>query len=495
MYGSNTLNNQLIIRYSLTKEFFDTFQVLTHMGIPIPYILHRQFQARVKSYINKKQTNHLYITMLNNKHSFTTSKQVQECLSKYQPSLTRDLSRYPHRKWILIPGRYASFVVNYMENTPVLFSLTTLEDQRAIDKQNIPDHMKIFNYNEAHQNELIKEKHYALMYEKAKEILHSSSEHPLFKKKYFSKWLLRNLKPAMQSIQLLDRVIRKYPVRVIAERSEIVEPGLTLSLLGCKYGLPFVYIPPLLLGNASFLPSRATHFCAWGKNQNDWFVSRGIERSSIYNTGNLKFEYDYSPPSITKKELYKTYKIPQEHEIVLYTTQPFHSSTNSITEEWLIDKRFSNLPFTILIKRHPSDRINYSFIQSGTKNVKIVDQDTPLYNVLSHASLVMTVSSNTAIEAALLNKGILVLQPTIPYNFNLNPCDYHQHLVKASAGPPVYNADDLYYCLYSFHKDPAFRQSLLSYSNTFLKDTLEYTKSPSIEVKKVLKKALIDSKY
>lgn len=63
--------------------------------------------------------------------------------------------------------------------------------------------------------------------------------------------------------------------------------------------------------------------------------------------------------------------------------------------------------------------------------------------MLSQIDCLMTISSNTAIEAALFAKPLLILQPNIPYHYQLSHNQINAHLAKAQAGEIINNVTDL----------------------------------------------------
>src|SRR5690606_28478384 len=109
------------------------------------------------------------------------------------------------------------------------------------------------------------------------------------------------------------------------------------------------------------------------------------------------------------------YRIPPNHMIATFTTQPMQYIDPNINKTILVwlKQATQHLPITVIIRPHPADRTNYSSFTSP--KMILSDKSIPLYELLKNTDFLLTISSNTAIEATMFQKAIIILQPDIPY--------------------------------------------------------------------------------
>ncbi|RKL69101.1 hypothetical protein CR203_03425 [Salipaludibacillus neizhouensis] len=70
MYGNNIFNNNLVLRYSLTKEFFDSFKSLKYSSIELPLTMVKNFHNYIKGYVDTHHRNINLIIKMKKMHSF-----------------------------------------------------------------------------------------------------------------------------------------------------------------------------------------------------------------------------------------------------------------------------------------------------------------------------------------------------------------------------------------------------------------------------------------
>lgn len=87
-------------------------------------------------------------------------------------------------------------------------------------------------------------------------------------------------------------------------------------------------------------------------------------------------------------------------------------------------------PLTVIIRAHPYDPFDYCSLLSNQTNIKISPPKIDLHDLFKETDFMLTISSNTAIEAALYKKGILVLQPELPYDYEHHNNDFNAHLAR-----------------------------------------------------------------
>ncbi|WP_054637521.1 hypothetical protein [Thalassobacillus sp. C254] len=90
MYGEEKLNNHYIIRYGLTKEFFEGFAGLKHLDIEIPLCLIRHFHIWIQPFVDLNLSNKAYVQTLQRKHHLYSAEDIQHRLqARNQPANKR----------------------------------------------------------------------------------------------------------------------------------------------------------------------------------------------------------------------------------------------------------------------------------------------------------------------------------------------------------------------------------------------------------------------
>src|SRR5690606_27733622 len=95
-----------------------------------------------------------------------------------------------------------------------------------------------------------------------------------------------------------------------------------------------------------------------------------------------------------------------------------------------------------------------------------------VYEMIRHGHMLATISSNTAIESAICHKPLLVLQPSIPYDFDHHNNAFNAFLAKGKAGQVIRNAREWYAALKLFYRRASYRKHLVRKGQLFLGKTL-----------------------
>ena len=139
--------------------------------------------------------------------------------------------------------------------------------------------------------------------------------------------------------------------------------------------------------------------------------------SNVVVTGQPRYDVLYQPSKIYKKEIIcEKYKIVPTQRIVLWTTQSHGLSDeeNYKNMDCIFNtfKNFKNT--TLIIKQHPKEpnkyEIRYRESIKAYNNIVLVPKESDTLELISICDLLITKSSTTAIEAAALNKPIVILE-------------------------------------------------------------------------------------
>ncbi|MDO9535543.1 MAG: CDP-glycerol glycerophosphotransferase family protein [Bacillota bacterium] len=432
MYGEEKLNASNLLRYSLTKEFIEAFSSLKYMGLELPPLLLRNYHQHIAPLVNQNLTNGQLIKKLQQKHGLYYICDVQKALER-KPSVEQDLLKDSGRNMLAVQARFLRFAMDRFPDEEVLVILRNpQEEELFLSGLDMPPSYRVFNYRERLKETRPVHQEVTSILTEADLLIQKYTKHLVFDRPEFRLWLRKFLLYSIKVVHLMNRVILDEPIRIILSDVEVVNPDITMSLLAARYNLFFINAPVVLITDRNLIPTRAAYHCAWGDHYRTWLKKRGIDASKIIRTGNLRFEYDPHPSSLDKKNMASQFNIPEGNYIAAYTTQTFPEEVNRSVVQW-IQYAAAGQPFTVLIKRHPSDKTDYSAF-TGTGQIIEVPDSIGLFDLLPNIDYLMTISSNTAIEAALMRKGIIVLQPEIPYQYDRHDNDYHSLLAKSKAG-------------------------------------------------------------
>lgn len=487
MYGSDRLNNHNILRYGLTIDFCQNFRSLKYLGIELPYVLIRHFHSFIKPFVDKNLNNRPFIKKLRMKHKIYKIKSVQQKLN-FAPKMKRDLSTYTHRNTILMAGVFAPFALDQFPHSNVILINANHYDKSAIDKafeaRKLPGNISIFDFQKSYNRVVIPKTVRGRYIRQLQKLLVANRNHEIFGTIQFQRWMKKNLLRSLKWIHSLESLIRKQPVGLILDHFEITYPGNILGLIAKKYNLPFLLAPQVLITDRSLIPTRASRYLVWGKNYRRWLYKRGIPITKISITGNLKFEYEQKARSMPKSEFIQRLNIPKDHLIISFTSQTFSEQVNKKIMKW-IRKSVGSQPITVVIRPHPYDSMNY---KPYVKSAKIVlsPKEMHLYNIIENSDFIMTISSNTAIEAANLKKGIIILQPQLPYHFENNGNDFNSFLVRSRAGLTAYNVSDLRKYFRRLANDDELKNSVIQMGQKFLAETVRVNASAAVLTRRII---------
>lgn len=479
MYGENQVNDYHLLKYSLLYEFFINFSSIKIFGLPLASCLAWQFLLpHIQPFVDKSLGKQKLIGELRKQHKFRTMGDINARLIALENISTKPIQK--NKDSILLSEDYYSFAIdqlkeyqvtiygyhnNKLNNQPSCFNNYIFKDELVkVDNQ-------LVNYHQSLMKRLVDHK------------LKSLSSHYYFGTSIFQKWISKACVAIIRWVYILDQLILNTRPSVIINPSEASVFGTILGLLSKKYQIPFINMPILLIGDQALIPSRADYYFVWGRNQKNWLLDRLINEGKIVETGNVKFYYEMKNSIGKSVPYFERLNIPNNHHIIGYTTQPF-PNTNDKIEKWIAAVP-NNLPVTILVKKHRVDQYEYPVLLRK-KNIKILPSDFPLYEFLNHLDCLMTISSNTAIEAALLNKPLLILQPDIPYHYKLSHNQLNAHLSKAQAGETITNSNELSQAITRIIGDVKYVNLLKKQGNKFLSETLAtLNDAPSLARKKI----------
>ncbi|MBM7552582.1 hypothetical protein [Thalassobacillus pellis] len=478
MYSIEGLNNHLIIRYGLTKEFFEKFSSLKYAGIELPLTMIYDYHFQVlPPFVNKYMNSARYIRRKS--FPFKSMADVQQALFR-TPRVAKDLSKEPERKAILIPVGLLAYALKHLRKHKVI----VLDSRNSLkDNRKLPSNFKVIDLGAIK----IQKKTLANLKKRAAWLIQQHANHEIFRTKQFENMLLTQVTNSSRRIHALQKIIIENNVKVILHTNEYVQPGNTLSLLARKFNLPFINLQDYLTSDVTVIPSRASHYCVWGEHTKNWMASRGIAGDHVIPVGSLRFEMQGTGKLKSKDQFKKALNIKGNNQILTYITQDYSQRENLKIIRWLVES-VKTLPITVIIKPHKRDRTSYARYLSS--KVVLSNRKVHLYDILNHTDYVTTISSNVALEAAIHKKGLLIMQPNIPYNYRRNYNEYYKHLARAEAGIVITNQQILLESLSSLVENDEAKAELIEKGQKFLEQSLSTDSLPSTNIKRLIRRLL-----
>ncbi|WP_347939598.1 CDP-glycerol glycerophosphotransferase family protein [Peribacillus simplex] len=467
MFGENEVNDYHLLKYSLLYDFFVYFSSVKIYGLPLAQCLSRLFLLpHIQPFVDQNLGNQILMNEFHKQQKFQTMGAINQKLIAFENIAQVTIQK--NKNSILLSDDYYAFAIDQLKE----YEITLYGVHHKEIHDNLPHQFKSALFrNELLKvdNQMVKEQH-AFLKKKIDEKLRFLPQHFYFSTPLFQQWLSKACITIIRWVYILDQQILKTRPAVIINPSEASIFGTILGLLSKKYQIPFINLPLTTIGDLNIIPSRADYYFVWGKHQKNWLMKRYISEDKITETGNIKFFYDKKNPSISKESFYEKLKIPSNHFILGFTTQPY-LNTNDKLEKW-IEAIPINLPVTILVKKHRNDKYEYPSL-STKKNVQILSSDYPLYDFLHHIDCLMTIASTTAFEAALLDKPLLILQPSIPYHYVLNHNQNNAYFAQSQAGEIIENATELIQAITKITTVPGYVDHLTKKVNTFRKGSIK----------------------
>jgi hypothetical protein len=465
MYGENEVNDFHLLKYNLYLDFFEYFSIVKICGLPLAQCLIMEFDRKIQPFIDQNLNNKVHILKMQYLNRFKSMGEINQKLLSFDNIPSVIISK--NEKSILLTEDYFDFAVDQLKE----YNVTVLEYKNEYDRA-LPNHFNKINFNNEliNANVLQEVKQQALLIKSyVQKRLKAVGNHYYFNTANFQKWIIKVSLNIVRWVYILEQIILTTRPTVMILPSEASIFGTILGLLSKKYQIPFVLMPVSIIGDRTILPSRADYYFLWGKNQTNWFLERMYKKEQLFEIGNVRFFYEMKGLNQSKKIFNRAFNIPDNHRIIGFTSQPFPDA-NSQIEKW-IEAIPKDLPVTIVIRKHVGDQYEYLLLSNNT-NVRIIPRDYRLYDFLNAIDVLMTISSNTAIEATILEKPLLILQPNITYHYRLNNNQLNSHLAKAQAGEIINNEEALIEAIKKVVREPNYLKDLKSIGTQFLSNTL-----------------------
>lgn len=457
MYSGDTFNPHLLLRYGFTLDFFEYFSFVQYLGIEIPLILLHPYHRYIRDRVNQLMANFPYLITKQQQWKLYSMKDVQLRLQR-MPIPVQNLSLNKERKTILLCGQFIDFALSQLNNFNVIILLFNHHDKKAIEGKSIPSNFQVLDLYKMLKSTVLSPG----VLDWIPTILSSHiktpfmQQHEIFSHPSFLSWFHTHIFQGMKQIEILSKLIINHPIGIILDHSELIFPGNVLSLLARRYGIPFINVQYHLTNDASIIPSRASYYGVWGQHMEEWLNKRGIPLTSIYQIGSIRLENNKEFIHKKREDLLSALNLSHNPFILTFTTECYSSAVNYSILEWM-QYATGKLSLIILIKPHPSDQTSYHPFVS--ERIRLCPLNFHLQEILNASDLIATISSTTALEGALLNKGMIVLQPCIPYDYDVNYNGYPHIFADGNGGEIIKNKEDLVHVLTKMMEEKSYYEA------------------------------------
>ncbi|NEW08519.1 hypothetical protein GK047_21200 [Paenibacillus sp. SYP-B3998] len=487
MYGGDEFNAHLLLRYGYTKDFVEWFAPLVYRGVELPLNMLRAYHVFIRDIVDKQRENHNLVERKRKEWGFQSMKEVQVALQRL-PDKVRDWGQAKDRNIILMCGQFVDMAISQYSDRKVMLLHSNPYDLRALEGKKLPPGFSVFSVHE----QLLQWKMPKDVLISVEEILMNratsrdsyTAQHEVFSHPRFNEWMRGQTNQALILVKILDDLLVKYPIGMILDHSELIYPGSILALLARKHGLPFINVQNHLTSDASIIPSRATHYAVWGPYMREWLSERGVSGEQIWEIGSLRLENNAKSIGKTREDLLAYYQLPEQRLLITYTTECYVSEINYQLMAWF-EQLVKEQPVIVIVKAHPSDRMSYDDYLSD--RILLSPHGFDLQEILNASDIVATISSTTALEGAMLGKGILALQPKLPYDYHINYNGYPYHLSKAGAGIIAKSAQELSSEAGRLLQESGYYQQVVDKGQMYLNHTMVMgTESPSERLRRFI---------
>ncbi len=246
--------------------------------------------------------------------------------------------------------------------------------------------------------------------------------------------------------KLFALIGRRYPARTL-----VVQHGVTLDK-------PYYQI--------AYLPLSSDGIAVWGEESGRFFAAHGVDPAAITVTGSPLFDrLAHLPTDLDRAAACRTYHLNPSRRIVLYASQNFPEEKKRRVFLSILRSVLELDDVELVVKLHPAPRDQAAFYeeimaQEGLAPASVhILKKADLYTLLRISDVLVTVHSTVHVEAALLDRDILIV--------NLDG-DAPLPIVNYEAALTALSAEEVAEALRRILFDPATRQRLADKRRIFV---------------------------
>lgn len=226
--------------------------------------------------------------------------------------------------------------------------------------------------------------------------------------------------PSVKVEDLIGRINKTYPDKIQVSTSEekenLIRKGIKADSIMLKSDLinspAMKYCEKIYNIQLNLRPSAFAVFCKYAKDE---MIKRGIPEASIYVTGQPAFDrHQFYLENTSREKVFDSIGVQNNRKIITFMSQPLAERENVLRCLFAAIKDYSLREFQFILKLHPNeDGVIHKLIldEYGLDNVIIV-KNIDVRELLAVSDLIVTVSSTTGLEAAVMGKPLVYINIT-----------------------------------------------------------------------------------
>lgn len=439
---------------TLTKGFFHAFRGIRYKGVPVARAMFYPFHRDAVAYYTKnrppakrgwqKKQRHLYKGLIAN-----------EPLARiaYPPKQSM-------RRIIFSPYACQGIPLNPREAIICGVSRDEKKHVRRSDQTYcVPSEMAPLN-----------KKSYAVLVKKIRQVIKSKHTQSYFKRPAFQKWMFKELRNVMRTIDGLDILYRANNIKGVVMHSTVHPLGYLAVHMAKQRGLKTMVLQYGINDDYQLLSTYPHYYVAWGVSHQKRLTRYGVPASKFRMLGNARFDSLFRYKAKSKKQLAKLLRFPHNRMLFVYAEQPLKYKQNKLAMTTIIRAlKQHRKRVMLLVKEHPRQK-KRSVSKRELRTFRFIrivrHKHVHLYDLIKNAAAVFTQFSTVGTEAILLNRALIAL--------SLFPnTDKHEFSYYAASAyiTSARNQRQLNKIISLFVKRPQYRRNILRRQQTYRKQT------------------------
>ncbi|WP_026691194.1 CDP-glycerol glycerophosphotransferase family protein [Alteribacter aurantiacus] len=386
------MNHQTFKAYELTHHFFKVFKNVTYKDVPIARVLTLNFYR---------------IFALPNYGLLETKDNV---VSEVQ---TRKLYNLVFDDENVVSVQYSS-----TKALPSKVIFSRFVDKISFDKRNgiyCDEYIKSNDERPPYVNPTLlvsaNRKAYKRVVEKVNSVLAKKSIPPVLKQQKFKDWFLSQMEHVIRLIDGLEKIFSENNIRGAVQESTLLPMNYIILFMCKQRKIPTINLQLFLNSHYQLMSMNSDYYVVFGQKEVDRMSKYGVPQEKLIKLGNGRFDTIFTRKWMNKEQLVKKMKVPRGKIILLYAEQPVRPATVNVRVMKAMISALS--PFSkkiiLLVKKHPRQPQS-TFTPELLKKfkfIKVVNENTHLYDLISGSDCILTQFSCVGLEAILFNKQMI----------------------------------------------------------------------------------------
>lgn len=227
------------------------------------------------------------------------------------------------------------------------------------------------------------------------------------------KTLRVNLFPALVNLLLFDKIFNESPPEFVISCPSNIWLFELIESIAESYNIPSMSVVSLFPSKTPlFRAPKSTYIAVRDNLSKDFFVNTcNMSEDKIIEIGSVELQNSYNNINLDEKNKIKNAKKSEAEKTILIAAQPFYVKEIVEISRLVLEICAGDANVKVLLKPHPSALSDTGEYESLRKYNNVCDFEVyrggSVFEVLEKSSVVITLFSNVALEAALMNIPVL----------------------------------------------------------------------------------------